>query len=92
MTFTNRTGEDIFVKLSSDDEQKVLRASDSRVCFLYRETSDSDKLQVCPVISKRSMLVCCIFDLYFFLLFMTISSIFKCQLCVYVTCPLSCIY
>ncbi|KMT11750.1 hypothetical protein BVRB_5g105600 [Beta vulgaris subsp. vulgaris] len=46
MTFTNRTGEDIFVKLSSDDEQKVLRASDSRVCFLYRETSDYDKLQI----------------------------------------------
>nr|AFN89138.1 vacuolar protein sorting 13 [Mesembryanthemum crystallinum] len=46
MTFTNRLGEDIFIKLSSRDEPKVLRASDSRVCFVYQETSESDKLQV----------------------------------------------
>ncbi|XP_021768084.1 uncharacterized protein LOC110732449 isoform X1 [Chenopodium quinoa] len=46
MTFTNRTGQDVFIKLSSHDEAKILRASDSRVSFLYRETSDSNKLQV----------------------------------------------
>ncbi|KAL9231233.1 hypothetical protein vseg_006486 [Gypsophila vaccaria] len=46
MTFTNRIGQDIFVKLSSQDEPKVLRASDSRVCFLYKETNDSNKLEI----------------------------------------------
>lgn len=46
MTFTNRMGEDMHVKLSSEDEAKVLHASDSRVCFLYRETSGPDKVQV----------------------------------------------
>ncbi|KAF6135497.1 hypothetical protein GIB67_015350 [Kingdonia uniflora] len=46
MTFTNRTGQDIFLKLSSEDEQKVLRASDSRVSFVYRESGGTDKLQV----------------------------------------------
>ncbi|KNA21084.1 hypothetical protein SOVF_046540 [Spinacia oleracea] len=46
MTFTNRTGQDVFIKLSSNDEEKILRASDSRVCFLCQETSDCNKLQV----------------------------------------------
>ncbi|KAH9610754.1 hypothetical protein KSS87_017342 [Heliosperma pusillum] len=55
MTFTNRTGQDIQVKLSSQDEPKVLRASDSRVCFVYRETVDSDKLQICLEGTKWSV-------------------------------------
>ncbi|KAI3918587.1 hypothetical protein MKX01_041907, partial [Papaver californicum] len=46
MTFTNRIGQDIFVKLSSEDDPKVLRASDSRVSFVYRKTEGSDRLQV----------------------------------------------
>ncbi|OVA12725.1 Pleckstrin homology domain [Macleaya cordata] len=46
MTFTNRIGQDIFIKLSSEDEPKVLRTSDSRVSFVYRKTEGPDKLQV----------------------------------------------
>lgn len=46
ITFTNRIGQDIHLKLSSEDEPKVLRASDSRVSFLYREMNGSNKLQV----------------------------------------------
>ncbi|KAF9624988.1 hypothetical protein IFM89_016808 [Coptis chinensis] len=46
MTFTNRIGQDIFIKLSSEDEPKVLRVSDSRVSFVYRETGSPEKLQV----------------------------------------------
>ncbi|XP_057978559.1 uncharacterized protein LOC131164992 isoform X2 [Malania oleifera] len=46
MTFTNRLGKDLFIKLSSEDEPKVLRAYDSRVSFVYRETAGPDKLQV----------------------------------------------
>ncbi|KAF8380627.1 hypothetical protein HHK36_028116 [Tetracentron sinense] len=46
MTFTNRLGQDIFIKLSSEDEPKVLRTSDSRVSFVYRDTGQPDKLQV----------------------------------------------
>ncbi|KAK9266873.1 hypothetical protein L1049_027132 [Liquidambar formosana] len=46
MTFTNRLGQDIFIKQSSEDEPKVLHASDSRISFVYRETGGPDKLQV----------------------------------------------
>ncbi|KAM6557396.1 hypothetical protein CsatB_004415 [Cannabis sativa] len=46
ITFTNRVGQDILVKLSSQDEPKTLRASDSRVSFLYRQSGGPDKLQV----------------------------------------------
>ncbi|PON47154.1 Vacuolar protein sorting-associated protein, partial [Parasponia andersonii] len=45
-TFTNRVGQDISIKLSSQDEPKVLRASDSRVSFSYRQSGGPDKLQV----------------------------------------------
>ncbi|KAK9698879.1 hypothetical protein RND81_08G137700 [Saponaria officinalis] len=55
MTFTNRIGQDIHIKLSSEDEPKVLRASDSRVCFLYKETNDSNKLQICLEDTKWSV-------------------------------------
>ena len=46
MTFTNRIGQDMLIKLSSEDEPKVLRASDSRVSFVYRQSDGPDKLQV----------------------------------------------
>nr|XP_016473057.1 PREDICTED: uncharacterized protein LOC107795012 [Nicotiana tabacum] len=46
VTFTNRLGQDIFLRLSSEDEPKVLRASDARVSFIYRDTGGPDELQV----------------------------------------------
>ncbi|KAJ4951540.1 hypothetical protein NE237_028372 [Protea cynaroides] len=46
MTFTNRLGQNMFIKLSSEDEPKILRTSDSRVSFVYRETGEPDKFQV----------------------------------------------
>ncbi|XP_022737877.1 uncharacterized protein LOC111290709 isoform X2 [Durio zibethinus] len=46
MTFTNRLGRDIYIKLSSDDEPKVLRTSDSRISFVHCENDGMDKLQV----------------------------------------------
>lgn len=46
VTFTNRLGQDIFLKLSSEDEPKVLRASDVRASFVYRDTGGPDELQV----------------------------------------------
>ena len=46
MTFTNRIGQNMYVKLSTGDEPKVLHASDSRVSFVYREVDDPMKLQV----------------------------------------------
>ncbi|XP_078437793.1 pleckstrin homology (PH) domain-containing protein isoform X2 [Wolffia australiana] len=46
MTFTNRVGKNIFIRFSSDDEKKVLNASDSRVSYVYSETQESEKLQV----------------------------------------------
>lgn len=45
MTFTNRIGEDIYIKLNSDDEPKVLGAYDSRVSFVF-QPSGRDELQV----------------------------------------------
>lgn len=57
MTFTNRLGQDMFIKLSSEDEPKILRATDTRVSFVYRESGGTDKLQVSrvhnPSISKH---------------------------------------
>ncbi|CAA6669756.1 unnamed protein product [Spirodela intermedia] len=46
MTFTNRVGQDIFIKFSAEDQQKVLHASDSRVSFIYSEMGEAEKLQV----------------------------------------------
>ena len=46
MTFTNRLGQDIFIKLSTEDEPKVLHASDSRVSFVCRGIGGPEKLQV----------------------------------------------
>lgn len=46
VTFTNRLGQNIFIKLSSEDEPKILRASDARVSFVYREAGQPMELQV----------------------------------------------
>lgn len=46
MTFTNRLGQDIYVKLSSEDPPKLLKKSDVRVSFVYHETEEPSKLQV----------------------------------------------
>lgn len=46
MTFTNRVGQPIFVKLNIEDEPKILRSSDSRVSLVHRESTEPDKLQV----------------------------------------------
>nr|XP_009413254.1 PREDICTED: uncharacterized protein LOC103994598 isoform X1 [Musa acuminata subsp. malaccensis] len=46
MTFTNRIGEDIFLKFNIADQPKILHASDSRVSFLYSEAGGPDKLLV----------------------------------------------
>lgn len=56
MTFTNRLGENIFIKTSDEDEPKVLWASDYRVSFLYREASDL--LQVRLFIYQLLSLTC----------------------------------
>ncbi|XP_048140983.1 uncharacterized protein LOC115736923 isoform X3 [Rhodamnia argentea] len=46
ITFTNRLGQDILLKLSCRDEAKVLRLCDSRVSFPYRDDNGPNKLQV----------------------------------------------
>ncbi|XP_039123130.1 uncharacterized protein LOC120259563 isoform X5 [Dioscorea cayenensis subsp. rotundata] len=45
MTFTNRLGENIYLKFSIGDQQKVLSPSDSTVSFIYHE-GEQEKLQV----------------------------------------------
>ncbi|KAK6935059.1 Pleckstrin homology domain [Dillenia turbinata] len=46
MTFTNRVGEVIWIKLSEEDQPKILRATDARISFAYRNSGGNDKLQV----------------------------------------------
>lgn len=46
MTFTNRVGQDMLVKFSSEDEPKALRVSDTRVSFSYRKVDGPAKIQV----------------------------------------------
>ncbi|KAM5573225.1 hypothetical protein ABKV19_012985 [Rosa sericea] len=46
MTFTNRLGRDVYIKLCSEDEPKVLRPCDSRISFVYRVSDGPNKLQV----------------------------------------------
>uniref|UniRef100_J3N503 PH domain-containing protein n=1 Tax=Oryza brachyantha TaxID=4533 RepID=J3N503_ORYBR len=45
ITFTNRVGQDLYIKLSIGDEPKVLYAHDWRVSFMYSE-GETEKLQV----------------------------------------------
>ncbi|KAK3434687.1 hypothetical protein EUGRSUZ_D02142 [Eucalyptus grandis] len=46
ITFTNRLGQDILLKLSCRDDTKVLRACDFRVSFPYHDDNGPNKLQV----------------------------------------------
>lgn len=46
MTFTNRVGQNMFLKFSSEDESKVLRASDIRVSFVHQEMDGPNEIQV----------------------------------------------
>ncbi|ONK73416.1 uncharacterized protein A4U43_C04F31270 [Asparagus officinalis] len=45
MTFSNRLGQDVFIRFNVEDQPKTLHASDSRVSFIYHEAGP-DKLQV----------------------------------------------
>uniref|UniRef100_A0A0E0R2L4 PH domain-containing protein n=1 Tax=Oryza rufipogon TaxID=4529 RepID=A0A0E0R2L4_ORYRU len=45
ITFTNRAGQDFYIKLSAEDEPKVLHAHDWRVSFMHSE-GGTEKLQV----------------------------------------------
>ena len=56
MTFTNRVGEGIFIKFSSEDDPKILHLTDSRIPFTYRETGGPDKLQVSGQLTIFSLL------------------------------------
>lgn len=46
MTFTNRVGQNMFLKFSSEDEPKNLRVSDTRVAFVHRQTEGPHQIQV----------------------------------------------
>lgn len=46
MTFTNRLGEDLYIKFGVGDQPKVLHKTDSTVSFIYSEAGGPDKLQV----------------------------------------------
>ncbi|KAG8382460.1 hypothetical protein BUALT_Bualt05G0079500 [Buddleja alternifolia] len=46
MTFTNRVGQDILLKFSSEDEPKTLRVFDTRVSFVHRKTDRPNEIQV----------------------------------------------
>ncbi|KAL8053513.1 hypothetical protein ABFS82_05G077000 [Erythranthe guttata] len=46
MTFTNRVGQDILLKFSTEDEPKTLRVSDTRVSFVHRKTDGPNEIQV----------------------------------------------
>lgn len=51
-TFTNRVGQDLYIKLSVGDEPKVLHAHDWRVSFMYSE-GGPEKLQVLHLLNDR---------------------------------------
>ncbi|KAK6146409.1 hypothetical protein DH2020_020278 [Rehmannia glutinosa] len=46
MTFTNRVGQNLLLKFSSEDEPKHLRVSDTRVSFVHRKTDGPNEIQV----------------------------------------------
>lgn len=58
MTFTNRVGQDIMIKLNSEDEPKILHASDSRVSFIHRRSNGPDELQVSELTHGVYLLTC----------------------------------
>ncbi|KAL6543919.1 hypothetical protein OROGR_010416 [Orobanche gracilis] len=47
MTFTNRVGQDLSLKFSSEDEPKTLSVSDTRVSFEHRKADGPSEIQVC---------------------------------------------
>ncbi|KAL2233065.1 UNVERIFIED_CONTAM: putative vacuolar protein sorting-associated protein 13D, partial [Sesamum indicum] len=46
ITFTNRVGQNMFLKFSSEDEPKILWVSDSRVSFIHHKTDGPTEIQV----------------------------------------------
>lgn len=46
MTFTNRVGQNMLLKFSSEDEPKNLQVSDTRVAFVHRKTEGPHQIQV----------------------------------------------
>lgn len=46
MTFTNRTGQCLYIKMHNNDEPKSLHASDWRVAYCMVDTEEREKLQV----------------------------------------------
>ncbi|KAI3453469.1 hypothetical protein Pfo_010132 [Paulownia fortunei] len=46
MTFTNRVGQNMLLKFSSEDEPRTLRVSDTRVSFVHRRTDGPNEIQV----------------------------------------------
>ncbi|KAK1307366.1 hypothetical protein QJS10_CPA10g01050 [Acorus calamus] len=46
MTFTNRMGQDIFIKFSDGEQPKILHAYDARVAFVHCRTGSTDKFQI----------------------------------------------
>ncbi|KAL0446425.1 UNVERIFIED_CONTAM: hypothetical protein Slati_1770400 [Sesamum latifolium] len=45
MTFTNRVGQNMFLKFSSEDEPKILWVSDTRVSFIHHKTDGPTEIQ-----------------------------------------------
>lgn len=46
MTFTNRTGQCLYIKLNNNDQPKSLNASDWRVAYCMADIEEPEKLQV----------------------------------------------
>ncbi|KAL3619418.1 hypothetical protein CASFOL_036988 [Castilleja foliolosa] len=46
MTFTNRVGQSLLLKFSTEDEPKTLRVSDTRVSFVHRKADGPSIIQV----------------------------------------------
>ncbi|KAL0296337.1 UNVERIFIED_CONTAM: hypothetical protein Sradi_6685800 [Sesamum radiatum] len=46
MTFTNRVGQNMFLKFSSEDEPRILWVSDTRVSFIHHKTDGPTEIQV----------------------------------------------
>lgn len=50
MTFTNRVGENLLLKLSSNDEPKTLWVSDTRVSFVHLKVDGPLEIQVSTIV------------------------------------------
>lgn len=51
MTFTNRVGQIVLLKLSNEDEPKTLLVSDTRVSFIHRKIDGPNVIQVSAKVS-----------------------------------------